>query len=160
MTVRPAKTQISLGVCPVWSVFAGAQWVAKDPGWSESSLGALAILLVLSWGSSFYDLAYQLKIFELLAHQYYKTITSLVTKTWMLFHRNASCLLNFTLYVYKILVCKPQTTGFKCANLTTQGFSVGALLVKICVYQPHSSRFEGMSFCPQDLSVQASYLRI
>ena len=40
-----------------------AQWVAKDPrflradsgcpGWSESSLGAHAILLVLSWGGSF-----------------------------------------------------------------------------------------------------------
>ena len=31
-----------------------AQWVAKDPSWSESSLGAHAILLVLSWGGSFY----------------------------------------------------------------------------------------------------------
>ena len=30
--VRPAKTQISLGVCPVWSEFLlCAQWVAKDP---------------------------------------------------------------------------------------------------------------------------------
>ena len=27
MTVRPAKTQISLGIRPVWS----AQWVAKGP---------------------------------------------------------------------------------------------------------------------------------
>ena len=38
MTVHPAKTQISLGIRPVWS---------------ESSLGAHAILLVLSWGCSF-----------------------------------------------------------------------------------------------------------
>ena len=68
--VRPVKTQISLGICPVWSESSQcAQWVAKDPmflyadsedsdqtgrmpGWSESSLGAHAILLVLSWGGS------------------------------------------------------------------------------------------------------------
>ena len=64
--VRSAKTQISLGICPVWSVSSlCAQWVAKDPsflhadsedsgcpGWSESSLGTHAILLVLSWGGS------------------------------------------------------------------------------------------------------------
>ena len=58
MSVRPAKTQISLGICPVWSESSlCAQWVAEDPsfphataktlirlggclGWSESSLGA------------------------------------------------------------------------------------------------------------------------
>ena len=58
--VRPAKTQISLGIRPVWSEsLLCAQWVAKDPnclpadsedwsdcsGWSESALGAHAILL-------------------------------------------------------------------------------------------------------------------
>ena len=37
MTVRTAKTQISLGGCP---------------GWSETSLGINNILLVLSWGGS------------------------------------------------------------------------------------------------------------
>ena len=32
MTVCPAKTQISLGICPVWSESSlCAQWVAKDP---------------------------------------------------------------------------------------------------------------------------------
>ena len=32
MSVRPAKTRISLGVCPVWSEsLQCAQWVAKDP---------------------------------------------------------------------------------------------------------------------------------
>ena len=62
--VRPAKTQISLGIRPVWSESSlCAQWVAKDSsflhadsedsGWSESSLGAHAILLVLSWGGSY-----------------------------------------------------------------------------------------------------------
>ena len=73
MTVHPAKTHISLGVCPVWTEsLLCAQWVAKDPrslhpdsedsdqtggwpGWSESWLGAPTILLVLSWGDSFLD---------------------------------------------------------------------------------------------------------
>ena len=72
MTVRPAKTQISLGIRPVWSESSlCAQLVAKIQtffmrtaktlislggcqGWSESSLGAHAILLVLSWGGSIY----------------------------------------------------------------------------------------------------------
>ena len=58
MSVRPAKTQISLGIRPVWSESSlCAQWISKDPrffmqtakalirlggcpGWSESSLGA------------------------------------------------------------------------------------------------------------------------
>ena len=32
VTVHPAKTQISLGICPVWSEYSPcAQWVAKDP---------------------------------------------------------------------------------------------------------------------------------
>ena len=32
VSVRPAKTQISLGIRPVWSESSlGAQWVAKDP---------------------------------------------------------------------------------------------------------------------------------
>ena len=82
MTVRPAKTQISLDIRPVWSESSlCVQLVAKDPsflhadsedsdqtgrmprlilirlgrcpGWSESSLGAHAILLVLSWGGSY-----------------------------------------------------------------------------------------------------------
>ena len=56
--VRPAKTQISLGICPVWSVFAVRMkkawvltypltectvntliWLGGRPGWPESSLG-------------------------------------------------------------------------------------------------------------------------
>ena len=77
MAVRPAKTQMSLGSRPVWSESSQcAQWVVEDPvflhadsedsdqtgwmprllggcpGWSESSLGAHAISLVLSWGGS------------------------------------------------------------------------------------------------------------
>ena len=63
MSVRPAKTQISLGIRPVWSESSlCAQWVAKDPSFlhadSEDSdqigliwvfAGCTAILLVLSW---------------------------------------------------------------------------------------------------------------
>ena len=74
MTVRPAKTQISLGIRPVWSESPlCAEWVGKDPSFlhadseysdqtermrSESSLGAHAILLVLSWGGSIMLVAY------------------------------------------------------------------------------------------------------
>ena len=87
--VRPAKTQISLGIRLVWSEPSLCpQWVVKDPsflhansedseqtrqmpgwselirlgrcpGWSESSLGAHAILLVLSWGGSYFNFVYQ-----------------------------------------------------------------------------------------------------
>ena len=70
MTVRPAKTQISLGIHPVWSESSlYAHWVAKDPmvlqADSEDSdqtgrmprliwvfAGCLVILLVLSRGCS------------------------------------------------------------------------------------------------------------
>ena len=62
MTVRPAKTQIRLGIRPVWSHSSlCVKWVAKDPSfpsgcpdWSESSLGAHASLLVLSWGGPYF----------------------------------------------------------------------------------------------------------
>ena len=72
--LRPAKTQISLGIRPIWSESSQyAQWVAEvpmflnadsedwsdwasrqggRPGWFVSSLGAVAILLVLSCGGS------------------------------------------------------------------------------------------------------------
>ena len=63
--VHPAKTQISLSICPVWSeTLLSTQWVAKDPrflhvdskdsdqtsgcpGWSESLLSAQIICWVL-----------------------------------------------------------------------------------------------------------------
>ena len=35
--VRPAKTQISLGICPVWSESSPcAKWVAKDPSFLDA----------------------------------------------------------------------------------------------------------------------------
>ena len=70
VSVRPAKTQISLGIRPVWSESSlCAQWVAKDSSFlhadSEDSdqtrrmhrliwvfAGRTTTLLVLSWGGS------------------------------------------------------------------------------------------------------------
>ena len=70
VAVHPAKTQISLGIHPVWSESSlCAQWVAKDPSLlhagSEDSdqtgpmprliwvfAGRTVTLLVLSWGGS------------------------------------------------------------------------------------------------------------
>ena len=70
VAVHPAKTQISLGIRPVWSESSlCAQWAAKDPRFlhadSEDSdqtgrmsrliwvfAGRTATLLVLSWGGS------------------------------------------------------------------------------------------------------------
>ena len=63
--VLPAKTQISLGIHPVWSDFTFALWLAKDPNYLQAdseysdqipklirvSLGAQVILLVLLWSS-------------------------------------------------------------------------------------------------------------
>ena len=38
MTVRPAKTQISLGIRPVWSEsLLCTQWVAKDPSFLHAN---------------------------------------------------------------------------------------------------------------------------
>ena len=71
--VRPAKTQISLGIRPIWpesslspmknalifSYQLSAQWrlirLCGRPRCSESSLGAKIILLVLSWGGSYFN---------------------------------------------------------------------------------------------------------
>ena len=69
MGVRPAKTQISLGIRPVRSEISLSAWRnlgslanhwahSEDsggcPGWSESLLGTV-ILLVLSWGGSYFS---------------------------------------------------------------------------------------------------------
>ena len=71
MIVRPAKTQISLGIRPVWSEFLLSAWrklgsLATHWAYSEDSeqtgrmarliwvfTGCTVILLVLSWGGSF-----------------------------------------------------------------------------------------------------------
>ena len=74
--MRPAKTQISLGIHPVWSESSlSTQWVAQDPSFlhadSEDSdqtgrmprliwvfAGRTTTLLVLSWGGSYYQLQF------------------------------------------------------------------------------------------------------
>ena len=62
MSVRPVKTQISLGIRPVWSESSlCAQWVAKDSrflhadseDWSDWADGCTAILMVLSCRGSY-----------------------------------------------------------------------------------------------------------
>ena len=71
MTMRPANTQISLGICPVWSESSlCAQWVAKDPRFLHADIedsdqtgrmprliwvfaGHTVALLVLSQGGSY-----------------------------------------------------------------------------------------------------------
>ena len=71
--VHPADTQISLGICPVWSESSlCTQWLVKDPSFLHAGsldsdhsdqtgrmprliwvfAGRTVILLVLSWGSS------------------------------------------------------------------------------------------------------------
>ena len=68
--VRPLKTQIGLGIHPVWSEsslwawrklgFLATHWLHSEDSWlvcaavqaDQSLLGAHAILFVLSWGSS------------------------------------------------------------------------------------------------------------
>ena len=73
-SVRPAKTQISLGIRPVWSELSLSAWrklgslathlvQSEDPDQTEDAQDALSflagyrvILLVLSWGGSFYSL--------------------------------------------------------------------------------------------------------
>ena len=84
--VCPVKTQISLGIHPIWSESSLSAWRnlgslathwahsedpdqmgrGRCPGWPESLLGAHAILLVMSWGSSFfsfYDNSWKVNIY-------------------------------------------------------------------------------------------------
>ena len=75
MILRPAKTQISLGIRPVWSESSHcAHWVAKDPGFLHADkedsaqtgrmprliwvfAGRKGHVLVLSWGGPFINVA-------------------------------------------------------------------------------------------------------
>ena len=80
-SVRPAKTQINLGIRPVWSESSLSAWRSTGslathwahsedsdqtgcPGWSESLLGAHIILLVLSWGGSFIYINLSLLLYQ------------------------------------------------------------------------------------------------
>ena len=73
--LRPVKTQISLGIHPVWSepslctlrvaedpnLLQAKSGLIRHPGWSESSLGAQVILLILSC-SGLNETQYQLHV--------------------------------------------------------------------------------------------------
>ena len=95
MTVRPAKTQISLGIHPVWSESSlCTQWVAKDPSFlhadSEDSdqTGRMprliwvfarrtVTLLVLPWGDSY------LKMYDyLLFIEWWFCVTLCILWSW------------------------------------------------------------------------------
>ena len=97
--VRPAKTQISLGIRPVWSESSlCALWVAKDPMLlhvnSEDSdqtgrmprlirvfAGRTIILLVLLWGGSFYKIKLHLLI--QIINRTLKPLTRFLKLIWM-----------------------------------------------------------------------------
>ena len=52
VSVRQAKTQISLGIHPVWSVSSlWAQWVAKDPSFlhADSEVSDQTVGFVMRW---------------------------------------------------------------------------------------------------------------
>ena len=90
VAVHPVKTQISLGICPVWSESSMcAQWVAKDwsflhadsedsdqTGWMPRLIwvftGRTATLLVLSWGGSYVFLIFC--YFLILSHRCHENL--------------------------------------------------------------------------------------
>ena len=109
--MRPAKTQISLGIRPVWSEASLAAWrklgslathwahsedsdqtgrMGGCPGWSDSSLGAQTFcwfyheVAHLSFGLLYFD--YSMVFREVSSHNIFWLIScqSQVCKTWML----------------------------------------------------------------------------
>ena len=122
MSVRPAKTQISLGIRPVWSESSlSAQWVAKDPSFlhadSEDSdqtrrmprliwvfAGRTLILLVLSCHGSFVNSMDEF------------------TKPWMIFFLYARSLHNvFLMKKLEALVLLEDRIGKKSLSLGGTG---------------------------------------
>ena len=134
MTVLPAKTQISLGIHPVWSEsLPCSQWVAKDPrflhadsedwsviilggcpGWSESWLGAHAILLVLSWRSSI------VKITKLAAHSAINKIKVVYTVTYQFYSRQCKRLTRLPLRQWWIFFFTALTITFVIYSFSFQ----------------------------------------
>ena len=103
--VRPAKTQISLGIRPVWSDLRFpleenlGPWLPIKrgcPGWSESSLGAHAILLVLSRCGS-----------------YYKVTLRFAYQSGLRFVQKVKIIFKFRDFL-KVLVCKYKNLTREC----------------------------------------------
>ena len=96
MVVRPAKTQISLGIRPVWSESSLSAWrnlgsLATHWAHCEDSgqtgrmprliwviAGRTVTLLVLSWGGSFWK---SFSMINRIGHEMYKTCLMLVSKS-------------------------------------------------------------------------------
>ena len=84
MTVRPAKTQISLGIRPIWSETSlsarkkigslATYWAHRE---DPDQTGYTVILLVLSWGGSFRANIKQLVCRKIYREKYVPAITSL-----------------------------------------------------------------------------------
>ena len=138
-SVRPAKTQISLGIHPVWSEFSlSTQWVAKDPRFLHTDskdsdqtgrmprliwvfAGCTVILLVLSWGSSYGKKDWIISqyfcksiIFANTGHSRYVDFAYLDTTTCVevIFHSQ-----HFSLYffAFQLRLCRkrlPQSNGY------------------------------------------------
>ena len=89
ISLCPAKTQISLGICPVWSESSVCtQWVAKDRSFfhqslsDQSSLSARAILLVLSWGGSNYIEGLEIAFSFILQNEFHSIFSSIFHSAW------------------------------------------------------------------------------
>ena len=141
-SVRPGKTQISLGIRPVRSVFAvrpkqqlvlnyplSAQQrlirLGGCPGCSESSLGANVILLVWSWGGSkccFLETKYAAHMYTSSLFFFFTFRTDRGSYTsghfiWSLWNKILASFINF---IWNDQECKilftiwPFPTGFYC----------------------------------------------
>ena len=144
MSVRPAKTQISLGIRPVWSESSlCAQWLAKDPsflhadsedsdqtGWMPRLIwvfaGRTLILLVLTCHGSFYlpnipaELTYQ-KVFKHLYttcfHHTHNCFVSLEPSINIsMFHSEWRAIV-YTDWVTNLYHLQEQKLGWPCVHL-------------------------------------------
>ena len=148
MSVRPAKTQISLGIRPVWSESSlCAQWVAKDPSFlhadSEDSdqtwriprliwvfAGRTVTLLVLSCRGS-YTLWRNVSLFYSMKSAFLQTLAQL--HLWLKMKLKQSFLFVWrciTLYPTDRLSVRPSVSAsFPDSNLS----SLWPILFKLCM---------------------------
>ena len=121
MSVRPAKTQISLCIRPVWSDSSlCAQWIAKDPsflhedppGWSESSLGAHSfywfchvaahVVCVISWQTEIIaDLSESMELFS---HRIFKILKAIFACFYFFFFFYFIFFFKYIIFSLKLLL--------------------------------------------------------
>ena len=136
VAVRPSKTQISLGIRPVWSEYSLSAWRkigSLDTHWAHSEdsdqtgrmprliwvfAGRTIILLVLPWGGSImiYQNRYE-KGQYMIGDEFRRYMTSLHEfATWIYILYHAPCLtLNFNFVVCNMYLCV-----FDCWNLMSE----------------------------------------